>query len=306
MKKITLFIAALAIGFSAMAGDYLEVKDGVIEIADPTHYTFYYGAYYEKAPTNFSVPHTGAQLLYTPDLLTDLNGKDNVEIMDLTFRYHNKSFVEIGRVVRIYLQETDATEFAVNEDGVKQFFEFDHLGLAEYYSFDLMNYYSQDREVTFMVNYTGPFYFTPGKSLLVTIVFDALDDDNVVGSIDPVDFYTSLIGGRAMTYANYNTGFLDYVQSGDFPNATAQLGCGTDVDLPYTRISYCYTVAPNVQGDMDGDGEVGISDVSTLIDYLLSGNTDDINMNNADCDHDGEITIADVSALIDYLLNGTW
>ena len=59
-------------------------------------------------------------------------------------------------------------------------------------------------------------------------------------------------------------------------------------------------------GDADGDGNVTIGDVSTLIDYLLSGNSSGINLEAADCDNDGLITIGDVSTLIDYLLSGHW
>ncbi len=55
-------------------------------------------------------------------------------------------------------------------------------------------------------------------------------------------------------------------------------------------------------GDVNGDGEVGIKDVSALIDYLLSGDASGIVMANADVSADGEVGIKDVSALIDMLL----
>lgn len=62
--------------------------------------------------------------------------------------------------------------------------------------------------------------------------------------------------------------------------------------------------APVVRpGDVDGDGSVTISDVTTLIDYLLSS-TVTINLGNADVDGDGKINIADVTTLIDNLLAG--
>ena len=66
------------------------------------------------------------------------------------------------------------------------------------------------------------------------------------------------------------------------------------------------TVAEEVEfllGDVDRDGEVGISDVSALVDMLLNGTPAPA---QADCDQDEEIGISDVSALVDYLLNGTW
>ncbi|MBE6317000.1 MAG: hypothetical protein E7078_10245 [Bacteroidales bacterium] len=62
----------------------------------------------------------------------------------------------------------------------------------------------------------------------------------------------------------------------------------------------------STRGDVNGDGSVNISDVTALIDYLLSGNASGINLSAADCDQSGSINISDVTALIDYLLSGSW
>lgn len=62
------------------------------------------------------------------------------------------------------------------------------------------------------------------------------------------------------------------------------------------------TSTSSLKGDVDGDGEVSISDVSALIDYLLNGEAENFNAANADVDEDNEIAIADVTALIDMLL----
>jgi hypothetical protein len=51
---------------------------------------------------------------------------------------------------------------------------------------------------------------------------------------------------------------------------------------------------------------VNISDVTALIDYLLSGNASGINLSGADCNQDNSVNISDVTALIDYLLSGHW
>lgn len=56
------------------------------------------------------------------------------------------------------------------------------------------------------------------------------------------------------------------------------------------------------RGDVDGDKAVNITDVTTLIDYMLSGSIS-INKINADVDYDGKISISDVTELIDMLLN---
>ena len=58
------------------------------------------------------------------------------------------------------------------------------------------------------------------------------------------------------------------------------------------------------RGDVDGDGNVNIADVTALIDMLLSGST--AGNAAADCNQDGGVNIADVTALIDFLLSGHW
>ena len=61
-----------------------------------------------------------------------------------------------------------------------------------------------------------------------------------------------------------------------------------------------------IRGDVDMDKSVNISDVTALIDYLLSGNADGVSLKAADCDEDSSVNISDVTALIDYLLSGHW
>ena len=61
-----------------------------------------------------------------------------------------------------------------------------------------------------------------------------------------------------------------------------------------------------LRGDVNNDKTVNISDVTALIDYLLSGNGEDVNLNNSDCNLDQGVNISDVTALIDFLLSGNW
>ena len=57
-----------------------------------------------------------------------------------------------------------------------------------------------------------------------------------------------------------------------------------------------------MHGDVDGDGAVEISDVTWLIEYLLTNDATGVNLQNADVNQDGQVDIADVSKLIDLLL----
>ena len=55
---------------------------------------------------------------------------------------------------------------------------------------------------------------------------------------------------------------------------------------------------PPVPGDVNGDGEVNISDISDIIDLILSGKVTD----SGDVNDDGEINITDINAVIDLIL----
>ncbi len=54
-----------------------------------------------------------------------------------------------------------------------------------------------------------------------------------------------------------------------------------------------------VPGDVNGDGEVNISDVSDIIDAILGGNM----APGADVNGDDEVNISDINAVIDYILS---
>ena len=60
------------------------------------------------------------------------------------------------------------------------------------------------------------------------------------------------------------------------------------------------------RGDVNGDGNVNISDVTALINFLLSHNATGLNLQNANCNLDSTINISDVTALINFLLSHAW
>lgn len=81
---------------------------------------------------------------------------------------------------------------------------------------------------------------------------------------------------------------------------TATAGTAT----AYAEIEGEVTAPDYILGDVDMSGLVGISDVTTLIDYILSGDVTPFNTLAADVDQDGKIGISDVTVLIDMILQG--
>lgn len=111
-----------------------------------------------------------------------------------------------------------------------------------------------------------------------------------------------------------NSGALvtfDITANDDFSGPATIALCGTlFTTITGVEVSFadevCIVTLPTtvLKGDVDGDGVVNITDVTVLIDYLLSGHADGINISNADVEEDGSINITDVTVLIDLLLNG--
>ena len=298
MKRFYMILAAIAALTMTAQAQFLSW----IEVGDyynPTE--IYNGSYFDMAPTNFYIAHTGVQMIYTPDLLPGMENKEGLKIKYLNFKFYCESFEVIVRDAKVYLQEIDATEFAINDDGVKQFFTFGEIAAEGRYDIDLLECYGEDQVLAMEME--EPLDFSLGKSLLVTIVFDAEDDDNCTMGSDYAPFYTSGIRGKAMTYTNNWTSFVDYAMGQNFPDATATLGCGTNVELPVTEIGYTYE---RMLGDVNGDGYVNIADVTTLIDHLLGSVSDNYFEVNADVNEDISINIADVTTLIDMLLSGNY
>ena len=63
-----------------------------------------------------------------------------------------------------------------------------------------------------------------------------------------------------------------------------------------------------IDGDVNGDGEVSIKDVSSLIELLITGGADNdsralkAEYEAADLNHDGKLSVKDVSLLIELLM----
>ena len=72
----------------------------------------------------------------------------------------------------------------------------------------------------------------------------------------------------------------------------------------WKRFAHIEGVSILGNGDCNGDGTVGISDLTDLIDSVLNSSNESINPINADIDGDGKLTITDITLLIDQILAG--
>ena len=238
MKKFYMILAALAaMTMTAQAQDVLEGSLLVGDYDAPA--TPYNGSYFDMAPTNFYLAHTGAQMLYTPAELADMQSKYNVKVNKLSFKFFNENiFEDMVRNVKVSVQAVDETAFPINPDNnKKQFLAYDTPVLEFEETYDMLTYYMEGEDAELVFDFANaPIELPAGKTLMVTAIFDALDDSNGESGCY---FYSSGIGSKAMVYTDNTVSFADYALTENFPDVTT--GTGTNVALPVTKIDYTYT-----------------------------------------------------------------
>ncbi len=145
-------------------------------------------------------------------------------------------------------------------------------------------------------------YYVPIEA--PTIATQMTNDAVIVNMSSDLEYKKFIVDGEEVLELPYVAGRTNHdyyitVQAGHSPDSVRWAWTEeTTILIPAKDL-------PILRGDADGDGNVNISDVAALIDYLLSGN-DALVPGKPDVDLNGAITIADVTTLIDYLLSDRW
>lgn len=108
--------------------------------------------------------------------------------------------------------------------------------------------------------------------------------------------HTILLDLEALGGADYVGTFPITVKSIKF---TLNKGGSTGDHTLAMKAFYChYRHNSGIAGDVNGDGEVNISDINIIIDVILTGKPD----NAADVNGDGEVNITDINTIIDIII----
>ena len=136
---------------------------------------------------------------------------------------------------------------------------------------------------------------TLGKD--VSSIFRSAFDGHVLDTITCMAPIPPVFGNTYWTIFNdqtYNTALLRV------PNVVVDTYRNADGWKYFNNIEG-FTIMGN--GDVNGDGDLSIGDVTVFIDTLLGGQSDTINPINADVNGDGQLSIGDITTLIDQLLS---
>lgn len=242
-NKILLGLAFLAFGAMGAKAD----DEGVLTLGDyDTALESYsdemcysgHGVSWAMSPTAFYYYHTGSQIIYTKDQLTELAGK---EITAIKYAYFNQGVSSsMPRTINVYLQEVDENAFVYNKEHGYSFFEYTQgtQAVASYaFEDDFSENFYAGGELVLTLD--APFAYSGDKSLVVTITCDG---DESAGAFD-INFYCNeSVKNAAMTFCNDSYSFADFAETDDWPYADSNTITG--LEQPMTRILYQTPATP--------------------------------------------------------------
>ena len=306
MKQTILFTFLALLGISQAAAQDYEyvpfVREGVKWVYCIVNYD---DSWYGKADPHFPIGLTYQTLEFKGD--TVING--------LTYKamhkYGGRSINPENDTIPVYMREENKVVYCIVPDR-KFYWECPTFLWGDMDSYNLklageeFILYNFNDPVTFLdTARCDEEFYTPfthlytdkvaiGNNLAQRYAFDGGYDDFYVVEGIGYDGWSSY--PLRLWFAFYPTGSLRFHQEADFYLSHVI----EDGKIVYKGKRYKESGA--FLGDYNGDGQVTISDVTALINLLLSGTA------TADCDlnGDGQVTISDVTALINYLLSHKW
>ena len=71
-----------------------------------------------------------------------------------------------------------------------------------------------------------------------------------------------------------------------------------------TLVAFTANAQSTLKGDVNGDGEVNVTDVTMIVEHVLGQNNSSFIAANADVNGDGSITVTDVAEAVNIILDG--
>ena len=90
--------------------------------------------------------------------------------------------------------------------------------------------------------------------------------------------------------------------TGDAQNVVLTLASGKKPYIKTITVTYKSASTTPLLGDVNGDGDVSVTDITTLVDAILISNFSNIVPENSDVDGSGDYSVSDVMAIVDIIL----
>ena len=114
---------------------------------------------------------------------------------------------------------------------------------------------------------------------------------------------TEIAQTRVDNYASTANGGAGWTLEGEYSAAVQAIKDYLNQRFVYLDTKFKELAASSTRkGDINGDGEVNVADVTTLVDYILGKNPTNCNESACDINGDNEINVSDVTSLVDIIL----
>ena len=90
--------------------------------------------------------------------------------------------------------------------------------------------------------------------------------------------------------------------TGDAQNVVLTLASGKKPYIKTITVTYKSASTTPLLGDVNGDGDVSVTDITTLVDAILISDFSNIVPENSDVDGSGDYSVSDVMAIVDIIL----
>ncbi len=115
---------------------------------------------------------------------------------------------------------------------------------------------------------------------------------------------TEIAQTQADNYASTANGGAGWTLEGEYSAAVQAIKTYLNQRFVYLDTKFKELAASSTRkGDINGDGEVNVADVTTLVDYILGKNPMNCNESACDINGDKEINVSDVTSLVDIILS---
>ena len=168
----------------------------------------------QAAPVIFGYEHSGSQVMYLPEQLSEMKG---MEITSISFKAFTFDAYTDGYSSEItaYVQEIDGRQFPYNEsEKTYEWIDFDPRTPVDFYTFeeDFMDAaYMNPRDIEITFHFKEPYVYQ-GKTLIVTVV----NDSEMNTDVDCIQFYwipsQKNDPWKTLVYADYSATFYDKME----------------------------------------------------------------------------------------------
>lgn len=156
------------------------------------------------------------------------------------------------------------------------------------------------------LNFTDGSSFLIGKTANPVVTYEVTDDAVIITvAVEPGADYQILVNGEPVTENPYTIARTSEDQVVTV-QATAQAPGKNVSDVVEVEISVPAKVSTGLRGDVNGDGQVSITDAIVLLNAIQSGDWSLIDMTNANVNYDGNVNVTDAIQLINYISIGKW